>query len=262
MTVAGIDVGSRSSKALIFQNGQIRGWKIIPTSTDSAESAESIMKLVLKDCSLNLDDVSYVVATGYGRINVPFAQATVTELSCHAWGSYWFFPHVHTVLDMGGQDCKAIRCQDKGSLTNFIVNDKCAAGTGRYLERVASTLNLKLKEIGSLSLLPVHENLEINATCAVYAESDILRLKREGAHINDILAGVHDAIVKKICSLLEKLEVEKEFCITGGIAKNIGIVSRLEERLGLKILIPPEPQIIGALGAALFARDRESGSGV
>jgi predicted CoA-substrate-specific enzyme activase len=203
-----------------------------------------------------LEEIEYSVATGYGRVNVPFAQVTVTEISCHARGNHWFFPQVRTILDMGGQDCKAIRCDGNGRLTNFTMNDKCAAGTGRYLERVASSLGLGLEEIGPLSLQWVEGPLPISSTCAVFAEGDIVSLQRAGKHPNDILAGATDAIVDRVIALLERVGIEEALCVSGGVAKNLGVVKRLEKKLNMKAHIAPEPQIVGALGAALFALDK------
>jgi len=256
MIVSGVDIGSLSAKAVIMEDGAIRGWGIIFTGTDSMESANSVMALVSGECNLSLDDVQYTVATGYGRVNVPFAQATVSEISCHSRGSHWLFPKVRTILDMGGQDCKAIRCDKNGRVIDFAMNDKCAAGTGRYLERVAATLRFGLEQIGPLSLERVEGPLPISSTCAVFAQNDIIKLMREGKQVNDILAGATDAIVDRIYALLERVGVEEELCISGGVAKNIGVVKRLEEKLRLKARIAPEPQIVGAIGAALFARDR------
>ncbi len=259
MIVSGVDIGSLSTKALVLEDGKIRGWGLILTGPDSVESANQVMDLSLKDAHVTMDQIQYTIATGYGRVNVPFAQGTITEISCHARGNHWFFPQVRTILDMGGQDCKAIRCNEQGRLTNFIMNDKCAAGTGRYLERAAATLGLDLSQIGPLSLQWIEGPLPISSTCAVFSESDIIRLMREGRHTNDILAGATDAIVGRVIALLERVGIEDALCVSGGVAKNIGVVKRLEERLGLRALIAPEPQIVGALGAALFAMDRANG---
>lgn len=256
MIVSGVDIGSLSAKAVIMEDGRIRGWSIIFTGTDSVESANSAMGLALEESNVSPSDVQYTVATGYGRVNVPFAQATVSEISCHSRGSHWLFPEVRTILDMGGQDCKAIRCDENGRVIDFAMNDKCAAGTGRYLERVAATLRLGLEQIGPLSLEWVGGPLSISSTCAVFAQNDIIKLMREGKQVNDILAGATDAIVDRISALLERVGVEEDLCISGGVAKNIGVVKRLEEKLGLKARIAPEPQVVGAIGAALFARDR------
>ena len=253
MIVSGVDVGSLSAKALILNEGKIKGWGLVLTGPDSVESADRAMDLAMKEANISLEQINYTVATGYGRINVPFAQTTVTEISCHARGNHWFFPQVRTILDMGGQDCKAIRCDEDGRLTNFAMNDKCAAGTGRYLERVAMTLGMSLGEIGPLSLAWVEGPLPISSTCAVFAEGDIVGLLREGKNPNDILAGATDAIVDRVVALLERVGVEEDLCVSGGVAKNIGVVKRLEKKLGVKAYIAPEPQIVGALGAALFA---------
>lgn len=256
MFSAGLDIGSSTCKAVIVENGWIKGWMMDRTGPDPTESALRLLNRLLGDLGLDRNCVSYIVATGYGRLNIPFASAVISELSCHAYGSYWVFPEVRTILDMGGQDCKVMRCNEKGKLINFVMNDKCAAGTGRYLERVAGALGLKMDEVGPLSLEPIKGALPVSTACAVFAESDVLRLQRQGNHINDILAGAHEAIITRICGLLDKISVERELCICGGIAKNIGVVKRLEQRLGFKALTTEEPQIVGALGAALFAGRR------
>jgi len=256
MIVSGIDVGSLSTKAVIMENSKIRSSGFVLTGPDPVESAAHAMGLALRESNLSLSDIEYTVATGYGRVNVPFAQFNVTELSCHARGNHWFFPEVHTILDIGGQDCKAIKCDDQGKLTSFVMNDKCAAGTGRYLERVAATLALELDQIGPLSLKWIEGPLQVNETCVVFAEGDIIRLIREGKHTNDILAGATDAIVERVVSLLERVGIEEALCLSGGVAKNIGVVNRLEKKLGMKAHIAPEPQVVGALGAALFAADK------
>ena len=239
-----------------MENGKIRAWSIIRTRPDSSDSAVTVMDSTLEKCGLSLKDIAYVVSTGYGRVNVPFSQATITEISCHAKGTNWFFPEVRTILDMGGQDCKAIRCDEKGRVREFVMNDKCAAGTGRYLERAAATLNLDLDQIGPLSLEPKEGPLHVSEFCAVFAERDINVLMRGANNLNDILAGVHDAIARRVRILLKQVGVEEELSISGGVAKNIGVLKRLEEEFGLKAMIAPEPQIVGAIGASLFARDR------
>jgi predicted CoA-substrate-specific enzyme activase len=255
MTVCGIDIGSLSTKAVVMGEDTVLGWEVVLTGPDPLESVARVMDLTAKQAGLSPKQIQCTVATGYGRVNVPFAQATVTEISCHARGSHWCFPEVRTILDMGGQDCKGIRCDENGKLTDFVMNDKCAAGTGRYLERVAATLGLDLSQIGPLSLQLEEGPWPISTTCAVFAESSIIKLLREGKHRNDILGGATDAIVSRVISLLERVGIEEALCVSGGVAKNIGVIKRLEQSLGLKAYIAPEPQIIGALGAALFARD-------
>lgn len=256
MITGGIDIGSLSTKAVILEDSKIiRGWSMVLTGPDPVESASLVFDSAMKKANLSRSDIGYLVATGYGRVNVPFAQASVTEISCHARGSKWIFPSVHTVLDIGGQDCKAIRCDDGGNVIAFAMNDKCAAGTGRYLERVASVLNIDLKQLGPLSLQRATEPIVITNTCVVFAEEDIIRAIREGKNAIDIMVAAMDAIVDRVVALLERVGVEGDLCVSGGVAKNTGVVARLEKKYGIKPLIAPEPQITGAVGAALLAAD-------
>jgi (R)-2-hydroxyacyl-CoA dehydratese activating ATPase len=256
MITAGIDVGSLSTKAVIMKNGEELGNSIILTIPDSEASARMAMEKVLQKSNLGLSDIQYIIGTGYGRVNIPFANGTVTEISCHAKGAQVQNVNVRTILDMGGQDCKAIRCDEKGKVMNFVMNDKCAAGTGRFLERIAATINCHLDQLGPRSLQGVNRNLPISGTCAVFAEGDILKLIRRGQNLNDILAGALDSLVRRIQGLLGRVGVEEVLCISGGVAKNIGIVKRLEENLGMEVFLPADPQLVGAFGAALIALDR------
>ena len=254
MIVAGVDIGSSTAKAVIMEDSKIISTGIIPTGTDSAETARQVMEKALNTNGLLMKDIKYVVSTGYGRINVPFAQKNITEISCHARGVASTFPKVRTILDMGGQDCKAIRCNEQGSVLSFVMNDKCAAGTGRYLERVSTALSIPLQDIGALSLQTVEGPAPISSFCTVFAEGDVISLLRQGKHINDILAGVCEALAERIQVLIKRVGLVEDFSISGGVAKNIGVVKRLERNLGVKAYIAPEPLIIGALGAALFAQ--------
>lgn len=255
MITAGVDIGSLTAKALIFEDNKILSYGIIPTGADSIKTAQNVMNIALKNTGLSLRDIGYIMSTGYGRVLVPFANKNMTEISCHAKGAHWFFPTVRTVLDLGGQDCKAIRCNEKGQVTNFVMNDKCAAGTGRFMEVMAKTLELSLDDIGKLSLQTVKEPCSISSICAVFAKSEVLALLRRGEHKNDILAGLCEAFASRVFNLLSVVKIEREFVISGGIAKNIGLVRRLEGRAGLSANIPFEPQIVGALGAAVFAKE-------
>ena len=256
MIVAGIDIGSLSAKSVILNEHNLFSWEVIPTIPDSVESAYNVMEKTLEKEKLTLKDLDCVVATGYGRVNVPFANATRTEISCHARGTQWFFPNVRTILDMGGQDCKVIKCDQNGRIKDFVMNDKCAAGTGRYLERIAKILSVSLPDIGNKSFQIVEQPAVIRSFCAVFAENDVILLARKGVHINDILAGACEAITRRIFNLIDKIGFEEPFSISGGIAKNIGIVRRLERDLRTLANVSFEPQIIGALGAACFAKDR------
>jgi predicted CoA-substrate-specific enzyme activase len=255
MIVAGIDIGSLSAKAVIMEDDELLSWSVILTKPDSVETAQETMSQALKNVGLFQDEIEYIVSTGYGRVNVPFAQKNMTEISCHALGSHWLFPEVRTILDMGGQDCKAIRCDEHGNAVNFAMNDKCAAGTGRYLERIATMLRLPLDKIGPLSLQTIKGPVLIDSYCVVFAERNVQLLVRQGKHRNDILAGACEAVAERSYSLLARVGIEEAFSVSGGVAKNLGVVKHLEKKLGLKAYIAQEPQIIGALGAALFARN-------
>ncbi len=253
MITAGIDIGSLTAKAVLFKDSKILSSSLILTGPDSPKTAKKAMDKALENgTDLSLHDLDYVVSTGYGRVIVPFAQKNITEISCHAKGAQWLFPQVRTILDMGGQDCKAIRCNETGKVTNFVMNDKCAAGTGRFFDIIAEAMGLALEDIGALSL-QMEKAEPISNYCAVFAKSEVVSLLLEGKPKNDILAGVCEAVSARVSPLIKTVGAEPEFAITGGIAKNIGVVKRLEEKIGLKANIASEPQIIGALGAALFA---------
>lgn len=253
---AGVDIGSLSAEAVIINHEKILSYSIIPTGAESAKTAEKAMQKALEPLNpLTLKDIKYIVATGYGRVVVPFAHQNITEISCHARGAHLLYPSVRTILDMGGQDCKAIRCDSNGKMVNFVMNDKCAAGTGRFLEIMARALEIPLDEIGPLSLRAKKE-CAISSRCAVFAKSEVLSFNRSGVPKEEILSGVHEAISQRMVELLSRVGIEKDFAITGGVAKNPGIVKKIEDKICLPVIIPQEPQIIGALGAALFAREK------
>lgn len=257
MITAGVDVGSVSSQAVILVDGQIYAYANTRTGSSSPHSAVNAIHKALEDKEgFTLDKIRYIVGTGYGRVNVPFAQKTITEISCHARGANFIFgPGVRTVLDMGGQDCKVIRCDEKGNVVNFLMNDKCAAGTGRGIEVFSKLLGLSIEAVGELSLKVREEPSLISSTCVVFAKSEASSLLREGVSKEEVLAAFISAMSRRVVSLLERIGIEKEFCITGGIAKNKGMIVRLERELGIKSLSPTiDPQIVGALGAALIAR--------
>jgi len=254
MIAAGIDIGSLSGETVIMQKGKILSYSIVRTGADSAKTAEKAMNKALEKISISFDEINYIVATGYGRVIVPFANKNITEISCHAKGANYLFPTATTILDMGGQDCKAIKCNDSGKVTNFVMNDKCAAGTGRFCDVIADVLDIPLENIGEISLKAEKDAL-ISSMCAVFAKSEVVSLLRKGTSKNDILSGIHEAISKRVFALLQRIGIEKDFVITGGIAKNIGVVTKIAGKVGLKPLISDEPQIVGALGAAIFAEE-------
>ena len=214
------------------------------------------MNWALEGTGLTLEKIHYIVGTGYGRVNVPFSRRALTEIACHGLGANFLYgPTVRTVLDMGGQDCKAIRIDARGKVTNFLLNDKCAAGTGRGLEVFADLLGVSINALGELSLSIAAEPPPVSSTCVVFAKSEASGLLREGWPKERVIAAYTSAMAHRVVSLLERIGMEPDFAITGGIAKNIGVVSRLEKELGMEALKPRyDTQIAGALGAALFAK--------
>lgn len=257
--VAGIDIGSRAAKVVVMNNGTILSSAICDTGPESVKTAYLAIETALKGTGLSLKDIHYIVATGYGRVLVPFAKENISEISCHARGINWYFPSVRTILDMGGQDCKAINCDADGVVTNFVMNDKCAGGTGRFLEMIADVLDTPLGKIGELSI-EAKSSIPFNTICAVFAKSEAIAYLRKGVAKGEILAGLHEAIATRCLNLLKRVTIEYDFSITGGIAKNPGMVAKVQEKIGMKPLLCKDPQLIGALGAALFARERLSGS--
>lgn len=253
---AGVDVGSVSSQAVVMVDGQLYAYANMRTGSNSPDSAVRAMNWALEGTGLTIDKIHYTVGTGYGRVNVPFANRTITEIACHARGANFMYgPTVRTVLDMGGQDCKAIRCDEKGKVVAFLMNDKCAAGTGRGMEVMADLLEVPIGEVGPLSLKVEEEPEPVSSTCVIFAKAEALGLLRQGWSTEKVLAAYCRAMASRVVTLLERNGVEPDFAITGGIAKNIGIVKRIEESLGVKALKPRyDTQLAGAIGAALFAK--------
>jgi predicted CoA-substrate-specific enzyme activase len=237
-----------------MEENTLLGASICDSGTESEKTADEVFKKTLSKCRLVPQDIKFVVATGYGRVRVPFANKNISEISCHALGINWYFPSVRTILDVGGQDSKAIRCDGKGNIVDFKMNDKCAGGTGRFLEMMADVLHVNIGEIGTRSLQST-EDIVISNICAVFARSEAISALRNGAAMEDILAGLHDAIANRCINILKRVSIEKDLSITGGIAKNIGFVTKVKNKLGIEPLIAADPQIIGAVGAALFALD-------
>ncbi len=252
----GADVGSVSTQAVVMVDGQIYAYANMRTGSDSPDSARKAMDWALKDTDLTLDKIHYVVGTGYGRVNVPFAHKTITEIACHARGANFMYgSSVRTVLDMGGQDCKAISCDERGKVTAFLMNDKCAAGTGRGMEVFADLMQVQIEQLGDLSLQVEKEPDPVSSTCVVFAKSEAVGLLRKGWPKNDVLAAYCNAMAHRVYTLLERIDVKKDFAITGGIAKNTGVVTRLEKELGIMAMKPNfDTQIAGAVGAALFGK--------
>ncbi len=251
---AGIDVGSLSTEAVIIgRDDQIRSYSIIHTGANSTEAAEVALADALARAGIERGGLSGIVATGYGRISVPFAEKKVTEISCHAVGASHVFPDTGTVIDIGGQDSKAIRVGPGGKVQDFSMNDKCAAGTGRFLEVMAAKLGVSLEQMGELSLLSEGE-VRISSVCTVFAESEVVSLVAQNRPREQIIRGLHRAVVNRVWSMVKGLGVTGAVTMSGGVAKNKGVVSLMEERLGHPVHVYEEPQIMGALGAALLAK--------
>jgi predicted CoA-substrate-specific enzyme activase len=253
---AGVDVGSTQTKAVIInEKAEIVSRSLVDTGANVILAAEKAYQLALESGDLREEEVEYVIGTGYGRYRVTFGNTQVTEISCHARGAVHMFSDTRTVLDMGGQDTKAIRISEIGEIIDFCMNDKCAAGTGRFLGAASAALEIPLDELGSTALL-AERPVRISTTCTVFAESEVLSWLGKGKKIEDILWGVHQSIASRSIGLLRRVGIEDEVTFTGGVAKNVGMIKALEESLGLKLNVSEESHYIGALGAALYALDR------
>ncbi|GAB4287343.1 MAG: acyl-CoA dehydratase activase [Deferrisomatales bacterium] len=251
----GIDVGSVSSEAVICLDGELYAYNTVRTGSNSVESAEHAARGVFEKTGLKLDDIHYTVGTGYGRVNIPFADKAITEIACHGRGAnYMGGPSVRTILDMGGQDCKGIHIDARGKVTDFLMNDKCAAGTGRGMEVIADLLEVPVEELGPRSFDIDEEPPAVSDVCVVFAKSEAMARLKDGWSKNKVIAAYCRAMAERVAGLLARIGMEPDFFITGGISKNAGVVARLEEILGVRAKESPyDTQIAGALGAALFA---------
>jgi len=255
MYTCGIDVGSVSTESVILdnKNNKIVSYVIALTGSNSKNAAEAAFESSLKKAGLKESEIKSIVATGYGRINIPFANKNITEISCHARGVVSSFPDLKTVIDIGGQDSKVIKLEG-GNPIDFLMNDKCAAGTGRFLEVMAKALEISLEEFTPI-FNKTSDKVDITSTCTVFAESEIVSLIGHGVDKNKIIKGLIYSIADRVTTMVERVGLEEPVCMTGGVAKNLGVVRALEEKLGVKLNIPNEPRITGALGAAYLARD-------
>ena len=253
---AGVDVGSTQTKAVIVdEERKIVGRSLIDTGANVIKAAEDSFVDALGRAGIDEEEVEYVVGTGYGRYRVTFGNSQVTEISCHGRGAVHLFPDTKTVLDMGGQDTKAIAVNPEGEIVDFCMNDKCAAGTGRFLQAAAAALDIPLDDLGPLSLQG-DKPVKISTTCTVFAESEVLAWIGKGKKIEDVLRGVHESIATRSVGLLRRVGINEEITFTGGVARNEGMVGTLEERLGTTLNLSEDSHYTGALGAALFALDQ------
>lgn len=254
MYFAGVDIGSTMTKVVLMDKSinllsAIKG----PTGPEHRQLANEVMRQALEQANLQIDDISCIVATGYGRVNVPFADRQITELSCHTRGVSKLFPNVRTAIDIGGQDTKCMKI-DSGKLTSFVMNDKCAAGTGRFLELTAAALGIRLEDMGDISLKAT-KKIQISNMCTIFAQQEVVALLSRGEKLENIVAGLHDALASRIAVLARRLGIKPDLVLTGGVAKNTGMVRAMKESLGCELFVPEEPLLTGALGAAILAKE-------
>jgi predicted CoA-substrate-specific enzyme activase len=255
--VAGCDVGSLTSKAVVMKDNRIVGQSIVKSRVKPAESSLVAMEGALEQAGVRMEDIAYSVGTGYGRDKIPFATEAVSEIACHGRGAVWLIPSVRTIIDIGGQDCKVIRIDDAGKVLRFVTNDKCASGTGRFLEVMAGALGVTLEELGKLSV-KAENPVTLASTCTVWAQADVIKFLNSGYRIEDIGAGINAAMARRVAILASSIKPEKDVCLTGGVAKNSGVAAILSKVIGLPIRIArkADPQMAGAIGAAVIAAEK------
>jgi len=254
---AGVDIGSTTGKALLLNDeDKILASTIMEVTTRPEKTARICIDEVLQQAGLKEEAIDFMVGTGYGRVKIPFASDNISEITCHATGAKWLHPTVKTVVDIGGQDCKVIGVKDDGKVREFVMNDKCAAGTGRFLESQARVLNVRIDDFSEQSKKADSPAL-ISAQCSVFAESEVITQLNEGNSIPNIVAGIHVAIASRLISLLKRVGIEEDLTVSGGCAKNEGLIKILQDKVGVNIVyLREDPQIVGALGAAVLARQK------
>jgi predicted CoA-substrate-specific enzyme activase len=257
MLVAGCDVGSTTGKAVVLSGVSVVSHFIVPSTTRPETTARLAMDEALKRAGLgSLTDLEYIVGTGYGRLKVPFANENVSEITCHARGAHWLNPAVRTVVDIGGQDCKVMSLDKNGKVLEFAMNDRCAAGTGRFFEAMARVLGCGLDGISALGNQGTNP-ATITSQCSVFAESEVVTLINEGVDLPSIIAGINNAVANRLYAMVRRVGLTKELALTGGCSKNEGLAKALEKKLGVSVtLLPQDPQIAGAVGAALIANEK------
>lgn len=260
MIFAGVDVGSMSAEAVLMDENAIVAASISVVRPNPVESATIVMDEVLEKAGIAIDEVAFCVSTGYGRERIPFAAHNISEISCHGKGAHWADPAVRTIIDVGGQDCKVIRVDAEGDLVDFVMNDKCAAGTGRFLEGIAKTFGVHVGELGPLALRGTNP-VAISSICTVFTQFDVMCLLADGCSREDVALGVAATLATRVHRLVARVGAGDAVCVTGGVAKNPAVVTGLERILGKRFpSLPVDPQIVGALGAAVFARERHQRS--
>lgn len=258
--VAGCDVGSLTSKAVIMDGDRVVQSVIMKSKAKPWESADEVMRQALEKAGMAMGDLGYCVGTGYGRDKMTFINEAVSEIACHGKGAQWLIPTARTVIDIGGQDCKAVKLDEKGTMVKFITNDKCASGTGRFLEVMAKVLGVELADLGALSAKSKNP-VALASACTVWAQADVIQHLNDKVPLEDIAAGVNAAMASRMSVLANNIGIERDVCMTGGVAKNEGVVASLEKALGVRIkrIRKSDPQLAGAIGAALFAKEKANG---
>ncbi|MBU3145328.1 acyl-CoA dehydratase activase [Clostridium sp. CF012] len=254
MYTMGLDIGSTATKGVIIENGiKIVATSTIPSGTGTTGPARALKELFGK-LDICREDIEKLVVTGYGRMKYSDADKQISELSCHTKGVNFLVPSAKTIIDIGGQDAKALKLNESGKLVNFVMNDKCAAGTGRFLDVMARALEVNVSDLGDLSAKSTKE-VPISSTCTVFAESEVISHLSNEVAIEDIIAGIHASVAKRVSSLAKRVGIQESVVMVGGVARNSGVVRAMEQALGLEIIVPDLAQLTGALGAALYAFD-------
>jgi len=247
---AGIDMGSKNVKALVLKDGKILAKGLTPSGFDQKAAAEKLFNDVLRKAGSSRDDIAHVVATGAGKDLAPYANSEISMVGADALGGNFLYPSARTMIDVGAETSQAVRCNEEGRMIDFAINEKCAAGSGTFIEAMARALEVKLEEIGPLSL-KAKKTISVNAQCTIFAESEVVSLIHEKASKADIARAIHASIASRIASLARRLGIQRDVVLVGGVAKNVGFVSSLQKTLEVELLVPEEPEFVGALGAAL-----------
>jgi predicted CoA-substrate-specific enzyme activase len=252
MITVGVDVGSITTKAAVVKDGQLLADKVMSTGYNAQDAGEKVFEKIIAELGIKAAAVDRIIATGYGRKSVAIAHKNITEITCHAAGAHYLNPAVRSIIDIGGQDSKAIVADENGSVQDFAMNDKCAAGTGRFLEVMARALEVDIDDFGEVSL-KADTPAKISSLCTVFAESEVISLIAKGERRENIIAGIHASIAARVAAMAGRIGLAAPVMMTGGVAKNKGVVSALENKLGQAIEVSPKTQVTGAIGAALIA---------
>jgi predicted CoA-substrate-specific enzyme activase len=253
MITVGIDVGSITAKAAVIRDGEVFSDKLILTGYNARSAGEKVFEAIIKESGIDRSAVNRIISTGYGRNSVKIADKAITEITCHAMGAHFLNPAVRSVIDIGGQDSKAIAIDESGNVRDFAMNDKCAAGTGRFLEVMARALEVGIEDFGHFSI-KADQPSKISSLCTVFAESEVISLISMGEERENIIAGIHESIAARVVAMAGRTGLKAPIMMTGGVAKNIGVVQALEKKIGKPIEVSPQSQVTGAIGAALLAQ--------